>query len=890
MARKHAARRKGQPAPPAQPHNAGRAKASTPPTSTPAPAATTETTAPTVCPEADPHLADAANRAAELRDQTAADVARILADGEARATELLDDARTEAATITEAAIAEQSRLLAAAATDADRVRTEAATTAAADADQVHVAAETEAEQLLIDARRQADTVTATAAGEAEKVLADAKSTVEELLADARRQAQEVTTTAAAHADEVRTEAAQAAAKTLFDAETQRTELLAGAERTAVETRTRATTDAEHVLERAQGKAVEVGARAAAEAASAREQADREAAQVLEDAAREQEAARESAARVKKLAEEDTERLRATAAEDAERVTRAAREEAERIMAAARTRTETELKEAQERLEAARAREADAEVTLEAADDMVREAGARMARAMDRTERRIERKRLEEAARQERGAARDERKAKARQLRADARAGKPTRTERVKEFVKVNAERLMVVGPITAPMAVAWTGQAGFAEDILDWVVPFTILFAAAWELSTAFVGWMYHQARRGGDAGTLYRVSTWIFALGAAVMNFWHASGKPTPGSRVWDAKAEIWTEQMTYWHFTPKAVAFAAMSIVGMVLWELYASLIHRRTLREDGKVAKARPSIGAVRWIRYPVHSWTAWSLAITDASLTTLDRAWAAAATDLAVRETVRTAKGADRRAVRTGRALQRVVVPRVGAKAHGPEAIPSFLTITRTDRSGPGYGPAPVHPVQPEQHAVRSGPADRNPVHGAVRTAASPDRTGGPPLALEAGPAGPHWADQETSAGPDRTAKSVPAAHANSAGRVVTVRTAAPHSVVDGPARTADTAPVRTGAEAGPGRTRDSAPARTGPEQTAGTGPDRTGVGGPDWTVIELTDLERTALDRLRTANEALNRNNIARAVRAEGGTIATDRAGQIAVALKQHALL
>lgn len=101
------------------------------------------------------------------------------------------------------------------------------------------------------------------------------------------------------------------------------------------------------------------------------------------------------------------------------------------------------------------------------------------------------------------------------------------TDRVKQFVKVNAERLMVIGPITAPMAVAWTGQAGFAEDILGWVVPFTILFAAAWELSTAFVGWMYHQARQGGDAGTLYRVSTWIFALGAAVMNFWHASGQP---------------------------------------------------------------------------------------------------------------------------------------------------------------------------------------------------------------------------------------------------------------------------------------------------------------------------------------------------------------------------
>lgn len=324
------------------------------------------------------------------------------------------------------------------------------------------------------------------------------------------------------------------------------------------------------------------------------------------------------------------------------------------------------------------------------------------------------------------------------------------------------------------------------------------------------------------------------------------------------------------------------------MVLWELYASLIHRRSLREDGKVAKARPSIGAVRWVRYPVHSWTAWSLAITDASLTTLDRAWAAAGAELAVRETVRTAKGADRRAVRTGRALQRVVVPRAGAKDHGPAAIPSFLTITRTDRSGPGYGPAPVHPVHQEQRAVRSGPADRNPVHGTVRTAASPDRTGGPPLALESGPAGPHRADQETNTGPDRTARTVPAAHASPAGRVVTVRTAAPHTMGDGPDRTADTRPVRTGAETGPDRTRDSAPDLPGPDRTTGTAPVRTDMDGPDRTVIELTDLERTALDQLRTANEALNRTNIARAVRAEGGTIATDRAGQIAVALKQHA--
>ena len=94
-------------------------------------------------------------------------------------------------------------------------------------------------------------------------------------------------------------------------------------------------------------------------------------------------------------------------------------------------------------------------------------------------------------------------------------------------------------------------------------------------------------------------------------------------------------------------------------------------------------------------------------------------------------------------------------------------------------------------------------------------------------------------------------------------------------------------VRT-ADAAPG---PQEPDRTGPaDQDApdhAIGPDRNEEGSPDRTVITLTDLERTALDRLRTANEPLNRTNIAKAVRTEGGSIATDRAGQIAVALRQH---
>ncbi|WCD91131.1 hypothetical protein KPP03845_200092 (plasmid) [Streptomyces xanthophaeus] len=846
MATKPASRRRRQPAANTKPRN-GRAKAPATPPSVPAQAANPESTVPLVFEEADPVVADAADRAADLRHLAADDVARILADGQVRAAELLDWARTEAASITEAASTEQARILAVAVTDADQVRAEAATSAAADADQLRAAAEVTADQLLADARREADAVTTTATGEADQVLTAANTAAEQLLADASRQAEEIASAAAVEAERVRAEAAKA----LVDAESACTELVAGAERAAAQTRA----DAEAALERVRGEADRLRKSAAAQAAQVKAGAEKAAGELCEDATREREASRADAARTRTLVREDIGRLRATAAEDAERLTRTAREEADRILAAARSKRDADLKEAEQALAQARLREADAQVTLQAADDMVAEAAARMKRATDRTEQALERKRLKRQAKEEQRDVKEVRKANARKLRAADRAGKPAVGDRVKEFVRVNAERLMVIGPITAPMAVAWTGQAGFAEDILGWVVPFTILFAAAWELSTAFVGWMYHQARQGGDAGTLYRVSTWVFALGAAVMNFWHASGEPVPGSRVWDAKAWVWTEQITYWHFTPKAVAFAAMSIVGMVLWELYASLIHRRKLREDGRVAKARPSIGAVRWFRYPVHSFTAWSLAITDPRLTTLDRAWTAAGAELA-----------DRKAVRTGLALHRVVVPRVAADDHGPAAIPTVLTLTRTDRPGPLESLVPVRPVQHGGYPVRSGPGDRKAGHGPVRTAGTTDRTGGPALALEAGPAGPQGADLLTGPGPDRGPRTVPAAQGTSAARGVTVRTA---DVDPGPQE----------------------PDRTGPAQQEApdgvSGPDRGEDGGPDLTVITLTDLERTALDRLRTANEPLNRTNIAKAVRTEGGTIATDRAGQIAVALKQH---
>ncbi|MFE9468813.1 DUF2637 domain-containing protein [Streptomyces virginiae] len=288
-----------------------------------APAA--ENTVPLVHEEADPVLADAADRAADLRAQAAADAARIVAAGEARAAELLDAARSEAATLTEEATTEQSRLLADAATAADQARRNAETTA---------------EQLLADARGEAEALTTAAAGKAE-----------EALADARHQAQDALTAAAADGERVRTEAGREAARILADAKEERTELLVEAERTAAGTRTRAAKDAEELLERAHADAERTRGSADDQAAQVRAGAEKMAAGLRADADRALDDARASAEELRTATDKEVTRLReqaeseqATAREAAAKATAdqaaaaLALAEAERVLEAATQRT------------------------------------------------------------------------------------------------------------------------------------------------------------------------------------------------------------------------------------------------------------------------------------------------------------------------------------------------------------------------------------------------------------------------------------------------------------------------------------------------------------------------------------------------------------------------
>lgn len=255
---------------------------------------------------------------------------------------------------------------------------------------------------------------------------------------------------------------------------------------------------------------------------------------------------------------------------------------------------------------------------------------------------------------------------------------------------------LITLPILAPMSVAWTGQAGFAMKVIGWTFSAALLYAAAYELTVAFCGWMYHEARSDGDSGLEYRVATWVFMLGSATQQWWHYSN---------------------HWHATPRAVTFSSMTVIGLVIWELYARLVHRRKLRADHLISTARPRVGLVRWVRFPRRSWTAWSLTI-KLGYATIDQAWSAADQYWTARELV-----ADQRSAGPRRKAGRGPLVR-------PDQSAEVTAVVRPDHQQPS--PVVRAPALPAggPPPVRTSPA---PTSGGVP--AGPARTAGP-----VGPAG------------------------------------------------------------------------------------------------------------------------------------------------------
>jgi hypothetical protein len=124
-------------------------------------------------------------------------------------------------------------------------------------------------------------------------------------------------------------------------------------------------------------------------------------------------------------------------------------------------------------------------------------------------------RRQDAARLAREAERAEKTAQA----AERAARRTARRARVRAAAPVWADRALFTGPIVFPMAVAWVGQIQFAREVMGWPLPGALVFAAGFELSTAYVARLDWKARADGDPTPLFRAATWMFATGAAAIS-----------------------------------------------------------------------------------------------------------------------------------------------------------------------------------------------------------------------------------------------------------------------------------------------------------------------------------------------------------------------------------
>jgi hypothetical protein len=329
-----------------------------------------------------------------------------------------------------------------------------------------------------------------------------------------------------------------------------------------------------------------------------------------------------------------------------------------------------------------------------AEEARKTATARVQDQHQKSELAIERERQKLALQRERRIARQQAKREKRSARRHARTQFLTR---INAIAPTAGRRAMITGPIIAPMAVAWIGQIGFAHDKLGWPLLGALVFAAAWELTTAFTGWMYHQARKDGDRGALFRVATWVFACSAGAMNYWHACPVVTERLNLGMVRQHIDLDP------NPKAVSYGAMSLVGIALWELYSSLIHRKHLREAGIVSSARPRFGILRWVRFTRITWHAWSLAVRY-GIKTVDEAWAAAVTEIDRVDRQRASAAARKRLAKDKRpAVRLVVATTIARPVTGPKTRVRLFwtdgaatTLSATTRTRPSDRPDATTP--------------------------------------------------------------------------------------------------------------------------------------------------------------------------------------------------
>ncbi|GHH63692.1 hypothetical protein GCM10017673_05060 [Streptosporangium violaceochromogenes] len=345
-----------------------------------------------------------------------------------------------------------------------------------------------------------------------------------------------------------------------------------------------------------------------------------------------------------------------------------------------------------------------------AERTVAEAAAEQARAAAEATRaetalRLERERrrmdAETAAadRQDRADRAETKAARRRERRAESRKARAERAAAVRRGAGALASAVITRAPLAvggiamgAPIVIAWRGQMEFAGQVMHLgalapALP-VALEGAAW-----YLAYLTHRAIKGRLPAGGYRVWTWGLASLAAAMNLWHG------------AQA----------HGVQAGVVLALASLLGILLWELTASLaVQTESKRTATEIRRA-----AWRRVRYPRLSWAAASIRAAHGADCSIDQAWAAAWIDRygvgpessrrerkLARSIVRHQSKADRRAARNGR-LSIVAGSIVGR----PSIASASIDVERIDLAPIGAVPEPI-----DRPAIEPTPAPIDPAPG------------------------------------------------------------------------------------------------------------------------------------------------------------------------------
>jgi hypothetical protein len=223
------------------------------------------------------------------------------------------------------------------------------------------------------------------------------------------------------------------------------------------------------------------------------------------------------------------------------------------------------------------------------------------RAQDMRAERLARNEDRQAERARKRAERQERKAERRVRAEQRRVLRAAWSARVTGWL---ADRVIVV-PIVLAMVGAWWGQFQLFSQRLGWPAPLAAAAATGIECIGFVCGRLAHVARQAvtvttvdgrqvdrDDSAWVERLVMWL-VVGYAAGSNWAHSGDPTVG----------------------------VLSIVGVAVWETRERRAHRQALAAAGRLPARRPRFGAVRWLRYPMWTWRAWSVALrhglTDAT---------------------------------------------------------------------------------------------------------------------------------------------------------------------------------------------------------------------------------------------------------------------------------